>query len=63
MYRVIKTDAKGNESDYGVYADSVDIYEIIPHNYKFNSLFYETSNTKTFYTKQEVILDENGRIL
>lgn len=63
MYRVIKTDAKGNESDYGVYADSVDIYEMIPRKYKFNGLFYETSNTKTFYTKQEIILDDNRNII
>lgn len=58
-YRITKVDAKGNESDCGIYTD---IYEVIPKNYKLNGLFYEASNTKQIYVTTEILRDGNGKI-
>lgn len=59
-YRVIKVDSKGNEFDCGMYTD---IYEAIPHNYKFNGFFYETPNTKQIYVATLVSRDGNGIVI
>lgn len=44
---IIKIDRNGKETNYGTgYKDP---YEVIPKNYKFNGLFYESESTKTIY--------------
>ena len=49
--KIKKIDANGKEYDYG--GGYKDAYEVIPKNYKFNGLFYETNNTKTIYLVEE----------
>ena len=44
---IIKIDRNGKETDYGTgYKDP---YEVIHKTYKFNGLFYESSDSKTIY--------------
>lgn len=44
---IIKIDGNGKETNYGKgYAEP---YEVIPKNYKYNGLFYESKGTKTIY--------------
>ena len=44
---IIKIDRNGKETDYG--NGYKDPYEVIPKKYKFNGLFYESSDSKTIY--------------
>lgn len=49
--KIIKIDANGKEYDFG--KGYKDVYEVIPKNYKFNGLFYESKETKTIYIVEE----------
>lgn len=46
-----KINANGKETNYGT--GYTDPYEVIPKNYKFNGLLYESENTKTIYIVEE----------
>lgn len=48
---IIKIDGNGKEYNYG--KGYTDVYEVIPKSYKFNGLFYETTNSKTIYIVNE----------
>ena len=49
--KIIKIDSNGKEHNYG--NGYKDAYEVIPKNYKFNGLFYESKETKTIYIVEE----------
>ena len=49
--KIIKIDYKGNEMNYG--GGYVDAYEVIPKDYKFNGMFYESDRTRTIYIVEE----------
>ena len=57
--KIIKIDSSGKEYNYG--AGYKDAYEVIPKNYKFNGLFYESKETKKIYIKVGIIMKEKTK--
>lgn len=48
--RIIKI-SRTKQTDYGT--GYTDPYEVIPKNYKFNGMFYESTNTNVIYVVEE----------